>query len=281
MKKALLYVCTFIIALYFVTIEPLAYYGCDHNSVSFSGYDYVDENYHKVRLRCNDCEEIIESSNPELVKHNWSSWDVDKAATPYKEGYYSRQCYDCYKIQYRPIAKKKLTTNQRKAEKVVKTYLKAAKSYNIKKLNKCFKKDSKKYGYPTKKIKWVFKKYNKKISWELLDVTGNGKSVKVKVRINRPDLYSQAYDAVCDALIYGIDHNKSSDYIANSMFKRFSSKVKKGKITNSSKTVTFTVVKTKKGWKLKSKSRTIVDIATLFFWEGMDDAGDEIIRIYS
>ncbi len=226
---------------------------------------------------CDGCGQYEYREVP-LAPHEWGDWEVEKKATPYQEGEKVRYCEECDEAQYATIAKRKLSAKQKKAVKVVNTYLKAAKSYNVKKMNACFKKGSKKYGYPTKKINWVYKKYNKKIKWSMVDVTGTGNTITVKVKVTRPDFYKQAYNAYYETFEYGISHPKaSSSTLGNKINSKYNSKVKNCKKKTSTDTVSFKVVKSGKKWKIKAKTKTIVDIATAFFWEGSEDAYDDFL----
>lgn len=230
---------------------------------------------------CTECGETEEVELP-LVSHEWSDWETTKAATVYKSGKKYRYCYYCDKEQFKTIPKKTITKNQKKAINTVKIYLKAAKSYNVKKMNSCFKKKSKKYGYPTKNVNWAYKKYNKKMKWTIVDATGKGNTIKVKAKVTVPDLYEPTYKAMYETLDWLLIHPKaSSKKIGNIFVKKYNKKVKKSKVKMFTDTYTFTVVKTKKGWKIKSKSRTIVDLATGFYNEAMDDASDDFIDYYS
>lgn len=149
-------------------------------------------------------------------------------------------------------------------------------------MNSCFKKGSKNYGYPTKKTDWVYKKYNKKIKWTMIDVTGKGNTITVKVKITRPSFYKQAYNAYYETLEWGIYRSTiNSTTLGNKILNKYNSKVRNCTKKSSTDTVNFTIVKSGKKWKIKAKTRTIVDIATAFYWKGSDDAYDDFLEVYS
>ena len=230
---------------------------------------------------CDVCEQYEHRELP-LGPHDWSAWKTDEASTPYKKGVKSRYCIVCEKEEIKSVAKKKLTANQKKAVKAVETYLKAAKSYNVKKMDACFKKGSKNYGYPTEKINWIYKKYNKKIKWSMVDVKGKGSTITVKVKVTRPDFYKQAYNAYYETFDWAMDHlNASSSKLGNKILGKYNTKVKNCTKKTSTDTVAFTIVKSGKKWKIKAKTRTIVDIATAFLWKGSEDATDDFLDKFS
>ena len=230
---------------------------------------------------CEECGQYEYREVP-FAPHEWGDWKVIRKATPYKEGKKERYCENCDETQTEKIAKRKLTANQKKAVGVVNTYLKAARSYKVNKMNSCFKKGSKKYGYPVKEINGVFKKYNKKIKWSMVDVTGKGKTIKVKVKVTRPDFYTQAYNSFYETFKWYILHpNVSDSKLTNKLFGKYRTKVKNCTKKTSTDTVVFTIVKSGKKWKIKTQTRTIVDIATAFYWIGSDNATDDFLREYS
>ena len=94
--------------------------------------------------------------------HVWSKWETVSKPTAYVKGEKERYCLECEETETKAIPKRKITAVEKKVRGVTIAYLKAAKRYNIKKMNKCFAKKPKKYGYPTKRINWIYKKYNKK-----------------------------------------------------------------------------------------------------------------------
>ena len=254
-----------------------------HNWSDWEVGEYSDCQSQGYEYRyCYDCEVSEERKLP-LLGHEWSAWETSRAATPYKAGNKFRYCEVCYKEQNKSIPKRKLTAKQKKAIKTVKTYLGAAKKYNVNKMNKCFKSKKSKHGYPTAKYyKKLFKKYNKKIKWKFVDATGKGNTVKVKVKVTRPDFYSQFYKAFYKTCTWYLSHQKVSNKALGNYFdKKAKQYTKKCKKTTYTETVTFTVVKTKKGWKIKNKSMAIVDIACGYMNEAVEDASNSFVEDYS
>lgn len=239
--------------------------------------------YHGYETRyCYDCNMTEERTLP-LAEHKWSAWETSRDATPYKEGQKVRYCEGCLKEQIGNIPKRKLTTNQKKAVKTVKKYLSAAKQYNVNRMNKCFKSKKSEHGYPTTKYyKKLFKKYNKKMKWEFVDATGKGNTIRVKVKVTRPNFYNPFYKAFYKTFEWYLSHQKASDKaIGNYSDKKIKQNIKKCQKTTNVETVTFTLVKTKKGWKIKKKTMAIADVACGFINAAMEDAKDSFIRDYS
>ena len=176
-----------------------------------------------------------------------------------------------------PVQQSTLTPPQKKAVKVVNTYMKAAKSYNWRKMNKCFKKKGKSYGYPTKKsyVKF-FKKYNKNLNWKIISVTGGGKQIKVTVAVAQPDMYSIFYGSLYDLCYWLSDNMKASDRKIQKKYTKLLQKYRKSTpVGQTYRSVTFTMVKKGKNWKIKSKGMKVVDIATGLYNEAFEDAEDD------
>ena len=219
----------------------------------------------------------------QMYPHKWGKWKIYRKSTAYVKGEKYRICHFCENEDSKTLPLRKITKNEKKARKVVNKYMKAAKNYKVKKMNSCFAKKPKTYGYPTAKIDWVFKKHNKKIKWEILNIKPKGKRIDVKVRVTRPDLYSREFNAMYDALVWAWDkwgtnaqyHGKETGLKA---LHKFNKRAKKGKIKTKTQTVTFKMIKTSKGWKIQKKTRTIVDIATGYIYKAMDDATDEWLK---
>ena len=210
--------------------------------------------------------------------HSWSDWETTRNATPYKEGSKSRICMICYAEQTEIIPKKKLTKNQKKAVNVVKSYLKYAKKFDTKKMKSCFRtyKTITVYDYTVKALK----KHNKKIRWVMVDVTGNGKIIKVKAKITRPDLYNRVYANYYKWFQWQYRHQNASDAKTESALIKIEKPNLKKSTGTSTDTVTFTIVKTKKGWKIKNRNRTMTDIATGFYFKARRDAYDQFCEDY-
>lgn len=217
-----------------------------------------------------------------LAGHDWGSWETIRKATPYKKGLKVRTCWECEKEQTKSIPKRKLTSNQKKAVKVVTTYLKAAKKYNINKMNSCFKKRSTKYVYPVANINHIYKKNNKVIKWKMVDARGKGNTITVKVKVTRPDLYSRTYKVFYETMEWALYHpNFTEAQLTNKLLSKIKAKLDNYKPKTTTDTVTFKIVKSGKKWKIKSQTRAIVDIATGFYYEASDDAYDDLVEEYS
>lgn len=193
-----------------------------------------------------------------------------------------RTCSRCDKVQRKAIPKRKLTKSEKKAKRVVVRYLNAAKHYKVKRMNKCFAKIPGKYGYPQKKIDGVFKKYNKKMKWKVKNITGGKKYKTVIAWIYLPDFYFPAHDAWYGSLKWawkkwGVNSNTDSHIkrLLNRFWKKYKIKVKKQKRKYYTTTVKFKLVKKKGKWKIKTKNRLMVDIATAYLNEGKDEGAND------
>ncbi len=230
---------------------------------------------------CNLCFDEDEKVIPK-TGHTWGKWETVKKSTAYKKGKAVRECEECLKLQYKELPKRKLTNNEKKAKQVVSNYLKAAKKYNVKAMNKCFASKKSSSGYPTKSIDWVYKKYNKKIDWKFTNITGKGKKYTVTAKVTRPNFYMQAYNAMYDSLDWGFNKwgfDLGKDKYINKTAKHFSNlyskKIKASEKKTKTKDYKFTVIKKGKKWYIKSKTKTIVDIATASYNAAVDDAADD------
>lgn len=223
----------------------------------------------------------------EECRHEWSAWEVARKATPYKAGAKERTCFLCGDIQTKAIPKRKMSKTEKKAVAVVKTYLKAAKAYNWKTMNKCFVKTSSKYGYPTVgKVAKRYRKFNKKmLKWKFIDLRKSGKSYVAYVKVTRPDGYGLIYDPYYNELVNTFDKyvdeyavgrrsvSKDGERAGERAIKKYINALsKKGISETYTETVKVPVVKHRGKWKIKSKSMAVVDIATCYYNEGIRNA---------
>ena len=230
---------------------------------------------------CEKCYQI-ESKEIPVKAHSWSPWKMERVPTPYAEGYNIRYCFNCSKEQKQYLPKVKMTINQKKAISVVNTYMKAAKKYDIKKMNRCFASKPKKYGYPTKNLNNIFKRNNKKaIKWEITNITGNNKKYVVTVKITQPNYYNKIYDIYYDALEYALLNNQSGTKAGTSAINKMVKKLKNAKIKKSTETYRFPIIKKNGKWKIEKKNRTIVDIACGYLNVAMNDATDQFLEDYA
>lgn len=226
---------------------------------------------------CGGCGQYEYRETP-LGSHSWGDWSIETKATPYKKGVKVRYCEECDKEQTKSIPKKKLTSNQKKAVKVVNSYMKYVKKFDTKKMKTCFNKYRivSIYDYISK----AMKKHNKKVKWSMVDVTGTGKTIKVKAKITRPDLYNRVYNNYYKWYQWQYRNpNASSSKKDNVLIKREKSNIKNS-IGTSTDTVTFTVVKSSKGWKIKNRNRSMLDISLGFYFKAKDDAYDQFCEDY-
>ncbi len=168
--------------------------------------------------------------------------------------------------------------NKTKAVKVVKSYLKATKSYNVKKMNKCFRSKPKDAFFVSKKDMAKYcKKYNKKTTYKIKSTKIKGKSGVIKVSVTSPDCYSIFESAFDDCTSWAIDyyfeHGKepSSSKMNSRLMKYINRYTKEYGVDYTTRTITFKMIKTKKGWKIKSATRNIKDIANCQYGKAYDE----------
>ena len=223
----------------------------------------------------------------EDCSHRWSAWEVTAKSTAYKTGMKERYCKVCYELQEKAIPKRKLSKAERQVKRLALIYLKAAKSYKWKKMNKCFAKKGKKYGYPTKpSIVKCYKKFNKRmLKWRILDITKKGSTYLVSVEVTRPNGWSLAYNPLYGQLVKAFDKHFENGTLETMDAERegekaglrankiYISKLKKKGISETyTEKVKIPIVKRKGTWRIKSKSMAVVDIATCYYNEGIEDA---------
>lgn len=169
-------------------------------------------------------------------------------------------------------------SNKSKAEKVVRTYINATKSYSINKMNKCFRTKPKNAFFVKKKALAKYcKKYNKKTTYQIKSTKIKGKSATIKVSVTSPDCYlifSCAFDDFENYYIdYALEHGKNPSSSKGNAYlmKRIQYYTDMFGVEYNTRTITFKLIKTKKGWKIQSASRRIKDIANCRYEEAYDD----------
>lgn len=177
-----------------------------------------------------------------------------------------------------PSTTAEAASNKSKAQKVVKTYINSTKTYNIEKMNKCFKSTPKNAFFISKKEMAKYcKKYNKNTTYKIKSTKIKGKSGVIKVSVTSPNCYDIFYSAIDDSFSwiyeYMLEHGKEpSDSKANAyLMKRINYYTQEYGVGYKTHTVTFKMSKTKKGWKIKSATRSIKDIANCQYEKAYND----------
>lgn len=178
-----------------------------------------------------------------------------------------------------PITRVDAASNKTKAEKVVKTYINATKIYNVNKMNKCFRSKPKNTFFVKKKALAKYcKKYNRKTTYRIKSTKIKGKNATIKVSVTSPDCYFIFLDSFEDFEDYYVDYYlrhgrnpssaKANKYLMECI--RYYTWERDG-VEYNTRTITFKMIKTKKGWKIQSASRRIKDIANCRYEEAYDD----------
>ncbi len=173
-------------------------------------------------------------------------------------------------------------SNKSKAEKVVKTYINATKTYNISKMNKCFYTKPKNAFFIKKKAMAKYcKKYNRKTTYRIKSTKIKGKNATIKVSVTSPDCYYIFLDSFEDFEDYYVDYylqhgRKPSSAKANAYLMECIRYYtwEWGGVEYNTRTITFKMIKTKKGWKIKSATDRIKDIANCRYEEAHNDSFD-------
>lgn len=205
--------------------------------------------------------------------HDWEDWKILRKATSYHKGKKERYCQECYEHEVKVIPKRALTNNETKAKRVVAKYLKCCKKFNYKKVKSCFHNNKKYVFYFDSTIKKYLKKHNKRIKWTIKDISGSGNKIKVKARVKYANLYKVSYNAIFNAVKDYGDGKIGKKDIEDRFWTNYINGLRKAKYKTRKKTFTFTVIKKHGKWKIKKRTKSIIDIATGRFYEGYDDAG--------
>ena len=176
-------------------------------------------------------------------------------------------CENCLAERVKYIPKKKKTKAIKMASKPIVQLYKYAKTYDVGKMSKCFKKKPK--GMFFEKMRYLAnicrKQNSKEMDCELLKARVGKKKAQFKVAV----CYRSGYDAFCDALgayyeagtRYALKHysTPSGSWLDAQLKKQIEKSVKKIGFYETDETFNITVVKTSSGWKIAKTSKAIVD----------------------
>lgn len=157
--------------------------------------------------------------------------------------------------------------------KSIKNFMTASKKFNISKMNTYLyrKKDKlstsefKQLPHMTKYIK----KYNKKMSYKILNTKVSGKNATVKIKVKYVNA-KPFTDIMLGYMLVDAFNGKDADsnkYIDN-LFKR--SLNKKVKLSMQTKTITVKMIKSKGKWKIKNLSNSLHNIILADFSDAFD-----------
>lgn len=221
-------------------------------------YDYYENDFSEKYYDIPLCDDFS-------YNHNWDYYGK-KQPTGFKEGYYIYECPKCSYMKFVSIPKRPLNKKEKKAKSIITKYLKSAKKYNIKKMNKCFYDKECSLKYPTnKKIAKIFRTYNKKkLKWRMIGGLGKGAHYTLKYEVELPFLGEAAYKASFKSHKYEGEYG----YSKKKKIKKFLKYAKKYRGETFSCYVKFSVIKTKKGWKIHNKTRKMVNISTCLYLVG-------------
>lgn len=246
-------------------------YFSDQGWTEYAGFDCSKVRY--LKRTCYYCFQTEWKSVPPS-QHQWGEWEPCEKPEYYKKGSKIKYCKKCYAYIEKSTHRKEIPKRIMDASKAVTRYFKAAKKYNVSKMNKCFYKKWHIDKYPTnRKVAKIIRKRNKrKLKWKILSVSGSGAKYKFKCKVTVPDLGRAAYRAAYETHRYEEEYG----YSKAKKIKRFVKYSKKNKNKTVKGYVKFTVLKTKKGWKIYKKTDNMMIAATGFytdgdFW-GTDDA---------
>lgn len=194
----------------------------------------------------------------EECSHVWSEWIVDQKPTIFEEGISIQYCINCFDENVKEIPKLKMTPSQKQVKKSVDHFFKYAKQYNTGKLAKCFTKPSSvKLFVENNYMASYFKKYNKRISYELKSIKVSGKTATVKLSYKYPDRYSVFMAAFENAVYYQIENpNASEAQLMKYLYERICKHSKVGIDYNYGK-LTLKLKKSGSSWKIASFSSKI------------------------
>lgn len=209
---------------------------------------------------CRECDKDEYQKIPATGKHDWGRWETIKKPTYYKEGKKDRYCHECDKKQVKAIPKKVLSKTEKKAVSAATDLLKHAKKYDVKKMKKQFVSPPKNVFFEKKvKLAKYCKKYNqKKLSSKIRSVSIKQKDATVKLDVTYPDAYYPFGYSYYDLVYYLIEHPKCSEKTMFKQYMKYLSKyTKRFGVGKETKTITFKIKKTKKGWRIAKASDDI------------------------
>ncbi len=203
--------------------------------------------------------------------HVWGEWETIEEPTHFKTGSAVRSCDYCEAEETKELEKRAFTSEEKKANNIVEKYLSAAKAYDIKKMNSCFKNQKPKLVYPSKRVVSTLKKGATRIRYEVKDITFSGNKCTVTAEVTHPDYYNDAKNAMKTAIKYYSSYkpDATSDEVAKYFIKLFKKRVK---YETTTRTIKFSLVKTDGKWKIKTKTQDLMDIAVGYFTQGAEAA---------
>lgn len=210
-----------------------------------------------VVYKCQKCGQTKTETVPPISHSHYTAWAVRKKATHFKTGIKYRKCGVCGIEETAPIAKRAYTANEKKALTATKKMMNLVKKYDYTGMKKYRAGTGFRYSYWPKNNKVTYqivkKEYKQNFYYEITNVYPSGKNIKVKIKIAYPSAYKQ-YQKACKevspsykkALLAKSPSDKALKYFQKLVIKR----VKKYGTELRTKTYTFTVKKTAKGWKI-------------------------------
>lgn len=206
--------------------------------------------------------------------HSWGDWKLVEKATLYHDGKEERECSYCQTKEYRSVPKQKSTAGSRQALAIVNQYFKYAKTYNVKKMKKCFTKKPKNFFFENKRFFMVkrVKKYNKKMmSWSVLDAIQTKSIIYVKIKVTYPNGYMAAYKTGDKLVEYCFLHPNASNKKILKKVKQYLSKYyKKYGIKKETQTIIISLKNVNGKWKML-KSDDLQNVTNMRYEEGTQD----------
>ncbi|MEY8428310.1 hypothetical protein AALA00_11460 [Lachnospiraceae bacterium 46-15] len=194
----------------------------------------------------------------EECEHDWET-EVIQKATPFHRGIIEKTCYDCdeTKIIYKP--KKKMTAREKKSVKTVRDFFKAAKKYDLEKMQKYLVNGSKKLADRDSCIGEISRKYNKKyLKCKVTDVRTKGSKVYVEVDVDYPDgmkAFIKAFELMEADVLQHIWTNPNYTIPAESVVKYIRQSVSRYGVKTSNIIKEFKVAKIKGKYKIEGFDR--------------------------
>ena len=226
---------------------------------------------------CKECYKDEYQKIPATGKHDWGRWETIKKPTYYKEGKKVRYCNECDKRQVKAIPKKTLSKAEKKVVSTATDLLKHAKKYDVKKMKGLFVSPPKDFFFEKKvKLAKYCKKYNqKKLSSKIRSVSIKQDDATVKLDVTYPDAYYPFGYSYYDLVQYIVQHPKCSE---KTMFKQYmkslSRYTKAFGVGKETKTITFKLKKTKKGWRIAKSSDDINNAVNCNYQKAYTDCFD-------
>lgn len=220
-------------------------------------------------LLCVSC--AVAFANDSCV-HSWES--IKYVSSTYSHpGVDTEHCIYCGKTRKTVYPIKRMTTEQKKAFKPFRNFMKAAKVYNVRRVRKCFARKLTDAFSGRNTIKKIFRRYNKKcLSFDIEKVSVHSKKCTIEMNITYPILdkaFRKAYKQTNRMIARGkITTQKALNRYLDKKIKKYAKKYKP-KI----ETEEFIVktIKTKRGWRIKKYYADLlnsIDCDYDFFFKG-------------